>query len=352
MARWSYIVTVGALALSIGSPAWAQAQAQEIQTDPHYPEAKQRMHEGKLLYEQGKFELARMKYAEACALMRTFSCLRSLGATEYRTGHFVEAYQHLSEIFRDPKVEQLPQDVRQKLEIMKQAAYDATGRIEVSAPVGSTVWLDGSAAGTAPLADPLVVAPGKHTLEVRGPDGGQHADVDAVAAKSIVVDLRPVAPPPPPAPAASAAARPPPETPAAPLAGSGSSEKPVPRASFWTPPRIWGGAIAGAGVVSLLVGGAFVVQTQQDANSVASLSASLGPTGCSTGQTSNCAALQNAHSDQSRDFTLTAVFLGVGSAAVLGGAALFFWPQHQSDAATLLPMISPQGAGIQLRGEL
>ena len=237
---------------------------------------------------------------------------------------------------------------------MKQTSYDATGHIEVSAPVGSTIWLDGNPAGTAPLAEPLAVMPGKHTVEVRDQDGGQHVDVEAFSAKSIGVDLHPVAPTPPQAPAAAAAAQPSSAAPAAPLAGSNSSENPQPVSypGFWTRPPIWGGAVAGAGVVSLVVGTAFVVQTQQDANHVSSLSASLGPTGCSAGQASNCATLQSAHSDQSRDFTLTAVFLGVGSAAVLGGAALFFWPQPRSDAATLLPMVSPQGVGIQLRGEL
>jgi len=180
--RWCALA-VAALLLAIAAPARAD--------DPGYAEARQRMHEGKALYDKGQYELARLKYSQACAVMRSFSCIRSLGMTEFKAGHFVEAYQHLGETLRDPTAANLPPDIRKSVETMKQGAYDATGHLEISAPAGATVLVDGTAAGTAPLAEALTVMPGRHALDAKSPDGtGQHADVDAVAAKCRMGDLR------------------------------------------------------------------------------------------------------------------------------------------------------------------
>jgi hypothetical protein len=351
MHRRLHLVALGALVLATASPALADA--------PEYTEAKQRMREGKALYDRGQFELARLKYSQACAVMRSFSCVRSLGMSEFRTGHFVEAYQHLSETLRDPTADKLPADLRKTVETMKQGAYEATGHLEITAPAGATLLVDGEAAGTAPLAEALTVTAGRHALDAKNPDGtGQHAVVDAVAAKSVAVDLRPVVPAATVPPVAgTSVAPPPPSSPAA--AGAASvpdGPPPEVHASFWTTPRVVGTVMAGAGVASLVAGGLFAASAQSDANSVSSLQASLGnsPSACAGGSApSACQGLQSERDAQSRDHALNLAFTVGGIAALGVGAVLFFWPSGGGGGGhvAVAPAVGAHDGAVWVRGE-
>jgi hypothetical protein len=63
--------------------------------------------------------------------------------------------------------------------------------------------------------------------------------------------------------------------------------------------------------------------------------------------------LSDAIGSQRTDTTLEGVFLGVGAAAVVAGAGIYFlWPKTSALHVAALPLVSPEGAGLQVRGEL
>jgi tetratricopeptide (TPR) repeat protein len=339
-------VALIAFALTIATAAPARA-------DDAYAEAKLRMQEGKTLAERGKYDEARMKYQQACALMHTFSCVRSLGAMESKSGHYIEAYGHLSEALRDPLAAKLPDAVRHDLDEMRQAAFDATGHIEVDAPPGATVWLDDSSAGTAPLADPLLVTPGQHVVEVRG-SAPQRKTVDVQAKVTTHVDLRPQVTAP--LPSVESPGKTNVQPVPAPVEAPHTDEAPVPsaHAEFWGPTRTVGVIIAGVGVASLVAGGVFASQAQSDASRITSLQATLGgATNACAGSSAPaaCNDLQSAKDAQSRDHTLNIAFVATGAVLVAaGGAVFFFWPRHDT-AVAFTPAIGPHEAILGLGGQ-
>jgi hypothetical protein len=357
---------LGALALCATTRAAAQQLTQSEGDSAAYEEARKRFDEGKRLIREGrrdnsptKLEMAYVAFKEAHSLYpHAKAAMLNLVETEVVTGRVVDAMRHLRVFVREhgtPEGSEYAKAFRQHWD----KAYQATGHVEISAPLGMHLFIDKDEAGSAPLATAVDVAAGHHMVEGRGPQTLRtEVDAPAGAVSRVSFDAGPSPEPAvPPAPvatapiAAPAAPRPPPLP--APLPDPPVRDETTPK-TFWTPTRTWGVVLGGAGVVAIGAGTVFAMQNKDDADRANALSAQLGPTGCASASApaSTCADLQSARSDQSRDFALAATFVGVGVAAVGTAAVLFLWPAGQHSAVAISPMFSPHGGGLQVRGDL
>jgi hypothetical protein len=151
--------------------------------DTAYAEAKQRMVEGKALYDQGKFEEARVKYAQACGVLRTDNCLRSLAAASLRAGKALDAYKAFKELTSRPDaMSALAPQIRDQVTAMAKEAYEKTAHLAIVGPANARVSVDGKDVGLTPLATEVDLESGRHVVEL---DGGatRKMEVDAASGK-------------------------------------------------------------------------------------------------------------------------------------------------------------------------
>ena len=335
--------------------------------------------EGLAATKRGNYERARAAFLQAATLIPRGQVWRNLGLAEMKLGDPVAALKHYriaaSSADLDP-------EKRSVLQQNIQDAYAATGHIEVLANEGAAVTVDGFSVEDA-ASERIDVMPGKHVVEASAGPGATrtaHAEVDAAPNKLVTADVRVSAQPPPPAggselPAGGSVANGGPIVGApnaggGPLASGGPSAdhgpvaiEPPPRGDvilppssgtpFWTARRSLGVAVGGAGVVSLGVAAFFFTQVDSDKNKASAITSGASRSACAGSSPAGpCAALEGAYSSQRTDANWTLAFLGLGSAALVTGAVLWFWPSPASSAPTVGPLIVPRGAGLALRGDL
>jgi tetratricopeptide (TPR) repeat protein len=311
-------------------------------------EAQERVREGNRLYDKGDYEGARVAYEQSLSLVVHGATYRNLGNAEMKLGDTLAALKHL-------RLALSAADLRAEQRALTQqdfsAAYAATGHVAVTTSRGASVTVDGKAVdGTAPFADPIDVAVGKHTVEARLGSASAKADVNAVGGTVVSLEVDIVRPAPPPVPSAASSATPSPVPPATGLPEVPQQEAPP---SFWNARREIGLVVAGAGVVALAASAYFYADGLHQEDRESSLAAGLPAGACgSTTPPAACSSLQSARDTQNADETWRVVSLGVGAAAVVVGAGLFFWPSPKHSQALIVPLLSAHGGGLQLQGEL
>jgi hypothetical protein len=273
------------------------------------------------------YEAARVAFTRSYELLPRISTLLSLAVAELQSGHPLEAARHFRQYMRAPdapadKVE----EVRRK---MLPKAESQLGRVQVDAPPGSRVFIDGSSAGTAPL-DPVDVNPGDHAVVIEHGSRTYRLTVPvaagALARARADVDSDPV----PTAPAPTAAAAPSP-APSAPDHADASSTWP-------TTKKIVVFSAAAAGALAFGASAYFAVQSNSAADDARSLhsqlvsqSACVNPT---PDQGAICNRLTDAYSTQSQDHNLSIGFAVAGGVLAVGAiAAWLFWPAQTDGKA-------------------
>jgi hypothetical protein len=293
------------------------------------------MAEGAEFAHQGKFEEARLRYTEACQLVHSFNCIISLASTEYKTDHYVEAYDHLREAEADPKAATAPPSTREQLRIMLEDTQKGTAHLAITAKAATAVYLDGALVGMAPLSATVTTLPGKHVVDGKTSEGTTSVTVDAVANDSTNVDLtRPVPPAPSPAPPPSPAASAPP-TPTTQSAIADTSTPP-PSNSWWTPTRVAGVGVGAVALVGIGVGIGFRVAVSGNDGDINSLRSTIPPSSCSGGAiTAACSNLNDKISAAHQNATAGNVSFAIGAAAAVTSAALIiFGRPHREPPAT------------------
>jgi len=322
-------------------------------------EAQARFEEGLKRVKAGDFEAARMSFGQAYVVLRKPDILWNLALSEEKSGHLLDALAHFKDFAKQAAVD---------TEFLKaQKHVDAlmaqTGHIEVQAPAGTPVSLDGvTSVGTAPLAEPLDVAPGHHVIEGKLEGGTKTLGVDAVAGEVARVSFvvagpdRPAPAPPPPVPDGA-----PPAAAVAPLAGSASSAPPA---------DAWAGedtrsrrsaarlatatAIGGGAVIAVGLGVYFGLQAQAEANTAADFRSSKPSSYCVNPANTGCAQWNDAVQTQNRDAIASDVLYVAGGVLAAGAvAAWLFWPKGgETTGASLwvVPAAGPAGGGVMAGG--
>jgi hypothetical protein len=323
-------------------------------------EAQGRFVEGIARVKAGDFEGARMSFAQAYTVLHKADILWNLALAEDKSGHLVDALAHFKQLARDGATEA----DRAKANKHVDQLMAETGHIEVAAPPGAQVMVDGEAAGVAPLSGPLDVAPGRHHLELRPVQGeAKVADTAAFAGQTARVSFL-VAEPGAPVTTAAAASSPGAATEVQGAQGAPPDSPPAPPPSPDQVQAVHGvstsrivtvAALGGAGIASIFLGVYFGLASQSNANDVKGYQAANGSSACAhiTPQNSQlCTTWNDAVNAQNKDAALSDGFYVAGGLLAAGAVATWFlWPKSSTSAsATIVPVVGPGGAGLTAVG--
>src|SRR5688572_29557207 len=201
------------LALAASTPSAALAQTKPAPSaapttssspsaappDAALAEARKRFNEGIDLADAGDHDAARTKFSQAWVLLKSPAVLYNLARAEQLSGHPVEAIEHFRAFVRmsDPAISSTQ---RQRAAENIAELTKRLGQIDIEAPTGARLSVDGRAVESATPGEPLPVAPGKHVVEAVV-DGKVHRiEVEAKAgtiAKAKIDDAGSVAAKPP-----------------------------------------------------------------------------------------------------------------------------------------------------------
>jgi hypothetical protein len=325
MARALYLglLTVPLLVPSVSVRAYAEDAVPER-------EAQARFEEGVTRVKAGNIEGARISFAQAYALVRKPTILWNLALAEEKTGHAVEALNHFRELARVQTGDDGANAEKHIGELMAQ-----TGHLDVIAPAGTQLLIDGAAVASLPLANAVDVSAGRHHLEVHTAQGARDADVEVQPGQLLRVSLIPPAevvpvPPPPSNATPAGAARIARETTASTARGAGQAVAVV---------------LLGTGAaVSLSLGVYFALQAQSDQSTADGFRHRYGTSDCHGSTGADCTAWNDAVQSEARDATLSDVLYVAGGALAAGAAAAWlFWPRSATDGGGASAPPSPRG---------
>jgi hypothetical protein len=316
-------------------------------------EAQGRFVEGITRVKAGDFEGARMSFAQAYTVLHKPDILWNLALAEDKSGHLVDALAHFKQLARDGATDA----DRAKANKHVDQLMAETGHIEVAAPPGAQVMVDGESAGVAPLAAAVDVAPGKHRVELRPAQGApKTTDADAFAGQTARVSFLLAEPGVTPATATTTGA-------------ATEAQAPAPEAAPPPPPPdqvqtghgvsagriITVASLGGAAAASVFLGVYFGLAAQSDANDVKGYQSANGSSACATITSQNsklCSTWNSTIDSQNRDAAVSdGFYVAAGLLAAGAVATWFLWPKGStSPSATIVPVVGPGGAGLTAVG--
>lgn len=157
--------------------------------------ARARTEEGVRFYAKRQYDRAMASFLQAYGLTRSPSLLLNMGLTSLRRGDPLRAARLFDKFLKEAP--DAPEAQRAKARSGLVDARQRLGAIEVQAPEGAEITVDGEAAGRAPLAGPVDALPGKHVVTATTSSGSRSESVDVTLTTVAKVHLvAPAAPPP------------------------------------------------------------------------------------------------------------------------------------------------------------
>lgn len=144
--------------MTFTGPAFAQGV-----DDPTVKAARARFNEGIEFFDKGQFENARAAFLQAYALRKHPAVLLNLAQSTLRAGHNLEAAKYFQQYLKESTG--LTAAQRSDAEKGLAEARTKLARVDVSAPTGAEIFVDGEHVGTAPLTAAVDVEPGAHTVK-------------------------------------------------------------------------------------------------------------------------------------------------------------------------------------------
>ena len=141
--------------------------------------AKQRFGEGVKHYAKKRYDRALASFLQAYALTKNPAILFNLGITSVKLGNPLNAVHFFEQFLRDASTATPEQRARAESAIAR--ARESLGSVEIIAPDGADIAIDGEPIGRAPLAAPVAVQPGDHTITITTAAGAKLANVDVKA---------------------------------------------------------------------------------------------------------------------------------------------------------------------------
>lgn len=328
----------------------APSLSRTVRADDSVPEreAQARFEEGVARVKAGNIEGARMSFAQAYAVLHKPTILWNLALAEEKTGHPLEALHHFKELLRGSQ----SGDDRGNADKHVAALMAQTGHLDVAAPAGTQLLVDGAAVATLPLAEPVDVSAGRHHLEVHTGQGARGTDVDVGVGQLLRVSLL-----------QSADAVTPTAAPASPAPSSTADESAERGGSATRVVAVVLGVTVAA--VSVALGAYFALQTQGEANTAAGFRQQYGNGGCFNVTSPVCTEWNGTKQAQGRDASLSNAFYIAGGILAVGAVATWFlWPKEgagadrtsatpsrrRGAALTWMPILGPAGAGFAASG--
>jgi len=355
-----------ALAPVVASPS-AFAQTSE---DPVVKAARARFNEGVEFYDKGQYENARASFLQAYALRKHPAVLLNLAQSSLHSGHTLEAARSFQQFLRDSNG--LTATQRSDAEKGLTEARTKLGRLEISAPAGTEIEVDGDHVGAAPLSETVDVEPGSHTVK----SSVDSKTLTLAAGQVAPVRLSPAAAtadtpvPPPVVPVPIEEPTPLPVAPSAtPKAAEPSPEK---TRGFFSPPKtmapFWVGLAVGvAGGATAVVFAVFKGEASSNSQTLQSEivhnanERGISPNNiCVTPPTafqSACSSFQNDINLLNTDATVANVAVGVGIAGVAFSLGWYLFaakqdatPEAPNASGPFVPFVGPHEGGLGYSG--
>jgi hypothetical protein len=311
-------------------------------------EAKERFVEGIARARTGDWEGARRSFQQSLAVMPSQAAVFNLALADEKCGRPLEALG----AFKD-YAHRYTLDESERAQARRHIAdlMDKTGHVEVQAPNGAALTLDGTqSVGTAPLTEPIDVSPGHHVVEAKLPQGAKSQPVDASAGQlahlTFAADSEgepATAKAPSEGASASTASSATPAPPqAAPEPATSSSGTPAGRV-------ITVAALGGTAVAAALLGLYFGQQSNSEADKATTLNKATTVNGSNTdcrGAASDaCQQLQDALSlAHSEHVTADGFFIAGGVLAVASVITWVVWPKGSTTSSTGVQIVPAAGA--------
>jgi hypothetical protein len=379
--------------------AFAQSEAE----DPVTAMARARFKEGVEFYDKGQFDKARASFLQAYALKKHPAVLLNLAWSCLKSGHALDAEHYFKQFLTEGK--EITDKQRNDANDGLSQSRGKIGRIEITAPAGTEITIDGDRAGSAPLGEPIAVEPGAHTVTFKAADGGTDTQSVSVlggekatarfgrksggaagggvgAGGGEAAHGAEPAPTPSPTPPPPEGTTPPEETQQPPAEAkpakhaSKTVTKEVSGPSIFTPPDnmlpvVIGGVLTAASAavaIAMAVAKSQAADSQTNtANQVRSAGLQCDPAGNpsnlnmppSPALASACSSYDNDVANQNTDATVGNIAIGVGIAALVGTAVYWFVGDKSDPAAangargpSVTPYVgaTPGGGSFSLAG--
>lgn len=316
--------------------------------DPAVRDAQARFEEGLERVKTGDYEAARISFAQAYALLKRPSILWNLALAEEKTGHLVEALTHFKRVARDASASSGDREDAQR---HATALAAKTGHIDVQAPTGSTLRVDGEAIEAAvPLEEPLDVTVGHHVVEARWTDGARSGAVDVAAGQVAHVTLAKdavAAPEVPGTPVVPSPAGPP-------TAGVGTEPALVSHHETPLAKVVTTASLGGAAVVAVAVAVGLALESHTKANQAAGYRGTLGGSSeCLVpSNMSLCSQLSHAVQAQNNSAKASDALYVTGGVLAAGAVVTWFlWPRSRTEpSAWLTPVVGTSEVGFEAGG--
>jgi hypothetical protein len=149
------------------APAANGAAPAAAPTPEAIKEAAERYQRGLSIYAEGEYLLALVEFERAYQLAPNYRVLYNIGQVRIQLGRYAKALEALQEYLKQGG-EEIANDRREAVmnDLKMLGERTAKLRLTINEP-GADISLDGVVVGTAPLAEPIVVDAGEHTVEVR-----------------------------------------------------------------------------------------------------------------------------------------------------------------------------------------
>jgi hypothetical protein len=278
---------------------------------------------GAALFDKGQYPQAEAAFLAAWAIKKHFQIAANLGACELKLGKSRAAAEHLAYAVRAFVPQDSPERATAAKLLGEARAKVATVTLNVD-DVGADVLVDGALVGSTPLADPVFVEAGAHTIELRR-DGQVRASakVDAKEGSEQTITL--------------------------------SAKKSAPGADG---PRM-GLVVAGGAVALVLAGGGIgiAVAGSDKGNAALRVHDEIVAAGrsCVAGAANYDARCTSVKSESSAADAMNGAGIGLAiGGGVVAAATAAYWifaPRGEAKAsAIVVPVFSPGAGGVVVRG--
>lgn len=159
------------------------------QSDADTEVARERFREGVAHYDRQEYEKARLAFSRAYQLKPHPAVLLNLAQSELRAGRYADSAQNFAKYLRENPSAPATQHARSGFEEARQRVTELNVQVDAA---DATVTIDGADAGRSPLASPLYLMPGRHTVTARKDNASAEKVLDAVAGRReyIMLDLQ------------------------------------------------------------------------------------------------------------------------------------------------------------------
>jgi hypothetical protein len=300
--------------------------------DAAVAEAKARFNEGVQLADQGKHEEARLKFQQAAAVLKAAAVLYNLARAEQLTGHDFEAIEHFRQFLRistsDPTIKD---EQRQSARGYVTELTPRVGQVDVDAPAGSRISIDGKVLDESPK-EPVAVPPGKHTIEAAFEGKLKSVSVECTAGKVVKAKIE--------------------------FESGGTTEPPGGGGGGggvfggWSTAKTITVAALGAGAAAGIGVGIAFALSSQSAKSESEDLRSRYPGLCANAADQNCQTYDSKRNDADSASTIAKVgYIAGGILAVGAIAAIVAWPRSVEQSTrrpSVTPLVGPNiyGAAI------